>query len=310
MYQNGWLAFELNVLRRLKFSSITIPLNAEPNLGFYLKHWGVQVSTNHPLQSAYLKSVAMIANNSRFLSEEEVETVLEDVYVPHYRLKNPALRKWFGEVDSWWFDNVRQNIEKLESPIAKALAMFLVMQIGDYALSFSEETLQLRQPFSKVFKRLWLRHPAPINNEKENFCQNKNPNDYIAEHKKDFDMVPDLMFLRIPPIRHVALSKQLGWKAWREEWVRQSDDFWQELESAFQNELIAVAETKSQYLRALENFLRTASNIEKWAISHVENGTVSTQEILDTIGHVRKVQTVYTKDFSEFTGRKAIIITA
>jgi hypothetical protein len=37
---------------------------------------------------------------------------------------------------------------------------------------------------------------------------------------------------------------------------------------------------------------------------------VTTQELVETIGSVRKVDTIYTKDFSELTGAKAVIITA
>ena len=43
--------------------------------------------------------------------------MLEDAYVPRYQLQNPALRNWFNETDAWWFDNVRQNIERLSSPV-------------------------------------------------------------------------------------------------------------------------------------------------------------------------------------------------
>src|SRR4051812_6951237 len=43
---NGWLAFELSVLRGLKFRSIALPFGGEPYLGLYLKHWGVRVSAN------------------------------------------------------------------------------------------------------------------------------------------------------------------------------------------------------------------------------------------------------------------------
>ncbi|MCS6873517.1 MAG: hypothetical protein N2Z23_02500 [Pyrinomonadaceae bacterium] len=310
MYQNGWLAFELNILRRLRFSSVAIPLSWEPYLGLYLKRWKIQVTANHTLQSSLVKAQALIENNSNVLSEEEVEVVLEDAYVPYYQLNNHALRKWFGETDAWWFDNVRRNIEKLETNFSKSIAFYIAMQVGDYALSFSEETRHLRQPLSKVFKRLWVRHPAPVENEKRNFCQFKSPNDFIAEHKRDLDFVPDLMFLRLPPLRNVDIVKSLGWKAWREEWLRQADNFWHELELSYNNKLTAKAETKSQYLKLIEDFLQTASHVEKWAISFVEDGITSTQELIETIGRVRKVETVYTKDFSELTGKKAVIITA
>jgi hypothetical protein len=56
--------------------------------------------------------------------------------------------------------------------------------------------------------------------------------------------------------------------------------------------------------------LRTASHIKTWAISHIEGGFVSTQDIVETVGKIRKVDAIYTKDFSELAGTKAVIITA
>ena len=109
----GWLAFELNVLRRLKFTSAILPFNGEPQLGAYIKRWNVRVSANDLTRASWTKSVAAIQNNSEKLSEEEIAAVLEDVYVPRYRLQNESLKNWFSETDAWWFDNIRQNIEKL-----------------------------------------------------------------------------------------------------------------------------------------------------------------------------------------------------
>src|SRR5215210_7546505 len=170
----GWLAFELNVLRRQEFASAALPFTGEPNLGAYLKRRKVRVLANDLTQSAFVKSVAAIQNNSELLSDEDVEIVLEDAYVPRYQLQNPALRNWFNETDSWWFDNVRQNIERLPTLFAKATAMTLAMQAGNYLLSFTEETRELRQPLSIVFRRLRSAFPAPVNNGQNNACHNKN----------------------------------------------------------------------------------------------------------------------------------------
>lgn len=300
----SWLAFELNVLRRLKFETIALPFSGEPNLGAYLKRSNARVLANDFLPSLYAKSLAQIQNNSERLSEAEVNRVLDDVYVPHYRLQNPALRNWFGETDSWWFDNVRRNIEKVSSPMQKAIALNIGMNVGDYALSFTEETLELRQPLSHVFKRLWSVQPEPVNNGQNNNCSNKNANDFTAEN------YPDLLFLRLPRAHNQALRTALGWTAWREEWVRGGDYFWDDLEQLQSGRLGTHIETKSQYLRLIEDLLKTASHIGKWAIAHVEDGFITTQDIAETIGKTRRVDTIFTKDFTELTGTKAVIITA
>ncbi len=85
---NGWLAFELNVLRRFKFSSIILPFTPEPRLGAYVKCWNARVLVNDPNRSAWIKAVALIQNNGEKLSVEDIDIVLEDAYVPLYSLQN------------------------------------------------------------------------------------------------------------------------------------------------------------------------------------------------------------------------------
>ena len=300
----GWLAFELNVLRRLKFESAALPFNYDANLGNYLKRWNVRVLANDAMQTGWTKSVAAIQNNGEKLSDDDVNSVLEDSYVPRYRLQNPSLRNWFGETDAWWFDNVRHNIENLASPISKAIALTVGMSVGDYVLSFTDETRELRQPLSYVFRRLWSVLPETFNNSQNNTCQNKTAYEFIAEN------YTDLMFLRLPAAHNNSPKTYLGRTAWREEWLRIGDDFWTDFERLQANRLGTTVETKSQYLHLLEEILITAKHIGTWAIAHVENGFISTQEIIETVGRVRRVDTIFTKDFSELTGTKAVIITA
>jgi len=56
--------------------------------------------------------------------------------------------------------------------------------------------------------------------------------------------------------------------------------------------------------------LTIASNMRHWAIAHSEGGALTTQDIIDVVTKLRRVDKVYTKDFSELTGIKASIITA
>ncbi|MBA2645298.1 MAG: hypothetical protein H0U81_00740, partial [Pyrinomonadaceae bacterium] len=137
---DGWTAFELSVLRRLKFRTAANPFSGEPTLDVYLKRWGVRVASNDAARWAWTKALARVENNSTRLSESEIEIILEDAYVPRHKLQNPALRRWFGETDAWWFDNVRAGAEKIEDGIKRALALNLGLMTGDYALSFDDET--------------------------------------------------------------------------------------------------------------------------------------------------------------------------
>ena len=301
---NGWLAFELGVLRRLKFKSISMAFTGEPDLAVYLKRWGVRVAANDLARWAATKAAASVENNTEQLSEEDVSLTLEDVYVPRHKLENPALRKWFNETDAWWFDNVRRNVEKLDSPTARALALSCGMKVGDYALSFDEETREFRQPLSQVFRRVWHSQAAPVNNSQRNTSDNREARDFVAEQHTN------LLYLRLPRPRSLREQPRNAFSAWREEWVRGEDGFWNEFEKARDGRLGTSIVTKQQYLRFVEDLLRVALHLPAWAIAHVEDGFIPTNDLVETVNRVRKVETVYSKDFTELTGLRATIITA
>lgn len=297
---NGWLAFELSVLRRLKFRSVAIPFVNEPVLGVYLKRWGVQVAAADEAQWAWIKAIAYIENNAEQLREADVNVILEDAYVPGYKLNNQALSKWFNETDAWWFDNMRERVERVGTPDARAIALSLVMTVGDYALSFDEQTREFRQPLSTVFRRVWKTQPPPVNNSHQNMSVNQQAREFIAEQHTD------LLFLRLPcPIN---MQERNRLETWREEWIRGGDGFWESMKRTQAGRLGAHIETRRQYLSLVEDLLQRASHLPTWAIAHVEDGFIPTSELVETINRVRKVETIYTKDFSELTGVRATII--
>jgi hypothetical protein len=304
VFRKGWLAFELNVLRRLKFGSICLPFTGDSLLGVYLKRWDVRVSANDLMQWSWTKAIASVQNNNEKLSEEQVELVLNNVYVPGYKLANPALKSWFGETDAWWFDNLRRNINQIDSPLAHAMALNLGMAVGDHALSFDETTRELREPLSNVFRRIRSDSPEPFDNSQNNSCTNKPANDFLAENRSE------LMFLRLPRMHNLNVKASYGLSAWREEWLNGGGEFWDETDRQFAGRLGTHTQTKSQYLHMIEDLLHTASHLPAWAIAHVEDNLISTQDVVDAIGRVRRVETIFTKDFSELTGTKAVIITA
>jgi hypothetical protein len=304
VFRKGWLAFELNVLRRLKFDSVSLPFTGESLLGAYLKRWDVKVSANDVMQWSWTKAIAAIQNNSEKLSEEHVEIALHNVYVPGYKFANPALKNWFGETDAWWFDNLRRNIDQIDAPLGHALALNIGMAVGDYALSFSESNRELREPLSEAFKRIWAHNNDPFDNKRNNACSNKPANEFLAENRAE------LMFLRLPRMHNLNVKTSYGMAAWREEWLNGNEDFWNDTERHFAGRLGTHTQTKSQYLHMIEDLLHSASHLPAWAIAHIEDNFISTQDIVDTIGRVRRVETIFTKDLSELTGTKAVIITA
>ena len=302
----SWLGFELSVLRNLKFRSAALALSGEPKLGHYLKRWDVCVAANDPAQWAWTKSQAFIENNTEVLTDEDVELVLADAYVPANYFRNPALLSWFNETDAWWFDNVRANVEKLESPIKRALALTLGMAVGDYVFSFNLETRDLRQPLSltNVFRRLWQTLPAPVDNRQRNPSTSLPVRTFVAG---TFDT--DLLFLRLPHPPRAADSRQSRVLSWREEWLREAKGA-RETSSLSSGRSSAPVETKEQYLNLVEDLLHIAGHLPRWAIAGISDGFVATDELIETVADARKIDAVYTKDYSELLGLKAVIITA
>jgi hypothetical protein len=305
-FPNGWSNFELSVLRRFKFGSIALPFTGEPEICVQLKRWKVRVAANDPMVWAFTKATALVENNSERLSEEELESILEDAYVPRERLDNPTLLNWFNETDAWWFDNIRFNAERLVNPYKRALALTIGTMVGDYVLSFGEETRHLREPLSlsRVFRLLVETLPSPHDNSLRSKATNQDVHTFIAERANT-----DLLFLRLP----VPVNPQPGQQSflvWREEWLQGGNDFWSDMEKARAGRLGSRVQSKQQYLGFVEDLLHVAAHIPAWAIAHTENGFISNDELVDTIGRVRKVDAVYSKDFSDLLGVRASIITA
>jgi len=305
-FANGWLSFELGVLRRLTFSSVAFPFTGEPELALQLKRWKIRVATNDPMLWSYTKGIALIENHGERLSDEDLDTLLDEAYVPREKLDNPTLLKWFNEADAWWFDNVRFNAEHLE-PFKRALALTAGMMVGDYVLSFNEQTRSLREPLSlsKTFRLMLDCLPAIHDNTLRNRSTNQDVREFVAER-----VHTDLMFLRLPvPVTQTSTARD-PLISWREEWLRGADDFWVELERERGAKLGSRVQSKQQYLGFVEDLLRTASHIETWAIAHTENGFISNEELVEKISRVRKVEAVYTKDFSDLLGVRASLVVA
>ncbi len=305
-FTNGWLAFELGVLRRMRFSSVAFPFTGEPELCVHLKRWNVRVAANDPMIWSYTKATALVENHDEQLEEEDINTLLDDAYVPRDKLDNPTLLKWFNESDAWWFDNVRFNAERLDS-YKRALALTAGMMVGDYVLSFTAQTRALREPFSlsKVFRQMLDCLPHVYDNALRNKSTNQDVRSFIAERNHS-----DLLFLRLPVAVTEASKTREAFGAWREEWLRGGDDFWADFERQRAARLGSRVQSKQQYLGFVEDLLRTAAHIPAWAIAHTENGFISSEELVDQIVKVRKVEATYTKDFSDLLGVRASMIVA
>ncbi|MCI0339368.1 MAG: hypothetical protein L0226_17485 [Acidobacteria bacterium] len=299
-----WLGFELSVLRRLKFSSIAIPFAGEPDLEWYLKFWGKQVLTNDICQWAWWMARALVENQGEILGEEDVSLVLSEAYVPRRRLHNPALGRAMSEIDAVWFDTVWLNIQQIENEFRRALAITHALRAGDYVFSFGPETADLKRPLSEIFINLWRRQRDVINNGQANYCINRDAHEFVRGARTD------LMFARFPRPEGLSALRR-GVVGWRETWVRGTADDWDYLIANQRGRLGDDVMSKEHYLQLISNFLTRAAHIPKWAISHTEDGFISTAEIGDVIRQFRRIEVIYNKDFSDVvSGRNTFIVIA
>jgi hypothetical protein len=180
------------------------------------------------------------------------------------------------------------------------------MMVGDYVLSFSENDRHLREPLSlsRVFRQFADKLAFPYDNTFRSKVTNQDVRNFVAERRHT-----DLLFLRLPAPVQPQVSQRTPF-AWREEWLQGGDDFWLDFEKKRAGKLGSRVQSKQQYLGLVEDLLHTASHLPAWAIAHAENGFISTDELVDTISHVRSVDAVYTKDFSDLLGVRAAIVTA
>jgi hypothetical protein len=201
---------------------------------------------------------------------------------------------------------VRFNAERLGMQYKRAIALTLGMMVGDYVLSFGADSRHLREPLSlsRVFRQFAETIPFPYEHSLRSKATNQDVRAFVAERRHT-----DLLFLRLPvpvqqqPAQHHPL-------AWREEWLQGGEDFWADFEKNQAGKLGSRVQSKQQYLGLVEHLLHTAAHLPAWAIAHTENGFISTDELVDTVSRVRKVDAIYSKDFSDLLGVRAAIVTA
>jgi ribosomal protein L12E/L44/L45/RPP1/RPP2 len=287
------LGFQASVLRQIEFRSIAIPYWSDARLDWYLKAWGKIIFANDPRAWASTVARARVEANEP-LGEEVITRVLQDVYVPGARLANSDLRRWFSETDAWWMDNLRRNVDGLEDQLARAQAVALGLQTGDYALSFDDETRELRRPLTTVFWRLAGRAMAGPANHPSNRSLCLAVEEFIKQARAE------VLFLSLPS-GHSDRGGAEARSDWRESWVNRTP--------AEQN-LPATPQSKQSHLNSIERLLRLASNFRAWAIEYQEPGLASAQDVLELIKEYRPVRATYSKDVTEVAGgqRSFIIV--
>lgn len=292
------LGFEVSVLRQLQFNSIALPYCGWGRLAWYLNGLVKQVFANDPKAWAAVAASAAL-HSGEPLTAEDAWRLVEDAYVPSTKLNNPELRGWFGEADGWWLDNVRQRIEMLPSREQRLQALLFGMRVGDYALSFTEETSDLKLSLTTVFRQLISRGLDRLSGHSGSTVSNMQAAEFVRSTRAD------LLYLTLLP-SHTEHGGSEARSEWRESWVGRPREITDD--QLFMS--IADAQSKEAYLAGIARFLRGASHFKCWAIGYQEFGLASVKDLTDLLKEFRKVKTIYSKDLTEVAGglRNYVII--
>ena len=291
------LAFEASVLRQIPFETIAIARAGDAKLDWYLKVWGKRILTNDTRNWAVATARAVIESREP-ISERLLNQLLQDIYVPGNRLTNPSLRRWFSETDAWWMENLRRNIAGIEDEGLRSQALLLGIQTGDYALSFNDETVDLRRPLATIFWRLAGRFSTGNIAHPYNRVFSLPPHEFIQQARAD------LLYLNLPATRDEKTGAQAR-SEWRECWVTGGA----EAETATWLQT-TLPQTRQAYLTEVDRQLRAAAHIRKWAIGCQEVGLTSARDIAELVKQHRPVRATYSKDVTEVAGglRSYIIV--
>jgi HD domain len=292
------LGFQASVLRQIEFRSIAIPFWNEARLDWYLKAWSKLIFANDPRVWAGTVARATVEATEP-LSEDIISRILEDVYVPGVRLANLDLRRWFGETDAWWMDNLRRNIDGLADPLTRAQGFALGILTGDYALSFDDETRELRRPLTTVFWQLAGRAFVGPAGHSNNRSFNQPADDFIKHARAD------LLYLS-SPASHTDRGGAEARSEWRESWAGGSIS----VASDHGTRFAKPPQSKQAYLATIDRLLRLAAHFKTWAVEYQEPGLATAQDIIELIKEYRPVSATYSKDVTEVAGgqRSYIIV--
>jgi len=223
------------------------------------------------------------------LNDEQVFSILQDTYIPGVRMSNPDLRRWFGEADAWWLDNLRRKA--LEDPAIQDQALVLGMRAGDYAQSFGELTCELKRPLTTIFRELAGNSRTRLAIHPHNRAYNLPVQEFLRAARAD------LMYLNLPA-GQADFGGPAGPPAWQDTWVLGRipdviDDF---------SRLATLPQSKKAYLEMVDRILLSASRIRKWAVECRDIGLASARDISDLIKTHRNIQATYSKDLTEISG--------
>jgi hypothetical protein len=289
----GLTAFEIAVLRELDFKTIALPFGGDGKLGWRLKMLGRQVHTNDFRQAETCQAIALVENNGFILGATQIDAMLcaarddaEDETAPY----NGGLLRWFTPTEARWFEGFRRAVLENEDRMVQALAMTLGLRLGDYWLSFDEESKPLRPSLEDAAVELSTRFNLAVDNHRSNTAACFDARQFIVQAQAD------LLYAALPDFAPLDANRP---DAWREIWTSGEPDVWADLAKRQHGTFGGRFLSKTEYKATVKAFFRRARHFNQWAVSISGRHPLTPGDLADCLADLRPSVKTYSKDVSE-----------
>lgn len=293
---SGLMGFEMGVLRSLPGQSVAIAFGGEGKLGWHLKVLGKRVFTNDLRQAATWQAIGLVENNGFILSASTAEMLLDaaNEYLKTGELRNQGLLKWFPKSQACWLEGFRDAVIRLEDRPLQGLALTLGQRLGDYWLSFDEQTQSLRRDMEDIVPELLIEMRLAVDNRQENRATNFDAHHFVIQVQSD------VVYARFPSPQPLLKHQKKPW-GWSEVWVNERSDVWEVLTFNQRGRFGGHLLTKSKYHDTVRSFLKRLKHFPCWALSTTQPGSLTLDELTSLIDEFRPIDKVFSKDVSDFT---------
>jgi len=116
--------------KHLKYQSVLDGFCGTCSVAYEFKKLGKEVTCNDILKSNYITAIALIANSQERLSEKKVENILarhDDMNYADF-IERTFKGIYYKNKENRWIDTIIQNIQCIENPSKKAIALFALFQ--------------------------------------------------------------------------------------------------------------------------------------------------------------------------------------
>lgn len=120
----------LDKIKHSRYKSVLDGFCGTCSVSYEFKKFGKEVTCNDLLKSNYITAIALIVNSQERLDEREVDSILKkhnNRTYPNF-IQKTFKGIYYKDEENRWLDIVIQNIQDIENPYKKAIALFALFQ--------------------------------------------------------------------------------------------------------------------------------------------------------------------------------------